>query len=39
MPFILEDENLKHIGLRKIYPPQEESFDYQAFISGDYKSP
>ena len=28
-----------HFGLRKIYPPHPDSFDYMAFISGNYDAP
>lgn len=30
---------MEHFGLRKIYPPHSDSFDYAAFISGNYEPP
>lgn len=30
---------MDHFGLRKIYPPHPDSFDYSAFISGHYDAP
>ena len=39
MPYIPNYPVLEHFGLRKIYPPHPDSFDYTAFISGHYDAP
>jgi hypothetical protein len=39
VPYIPDIPFLETFGLRKIYPPSQDTFDYDSYISGNYQPP